>query len=279
MKILSIDGGGVFGIAPATVIEMAGTQGVMDKFDVFTGTSIGAVIALALANELPVAVSADYFHNWMPKIFKSGVIRKRFSLFYPRYNDAGLNAALQHIFDGIPLMAAKKPVFAVAVNVGSRSLKVFKSTEFSDGAWPCWEVARASAAAPTYFRPWKGLADGGVFANNPSMVGVAGIARSMGKSLSEVELFSMGTGDAGGFSSKTPRGRLGWGAWLIQAMLDGSSSGMHEYFTRSMPLKSYQRWQFVRNPKWDMDSVRNMKNAELAWAADLHRAAEALKEF
>ena len=279
MRVLCIDGGGVFGVGPAAIIEMAGVQATIDKFDAFVGTSIGSVIAVSLAMGKNAAVSRDYFHNEMPRIFKRNAWRQRFSLFCAKYGDEGLNKSLQGIFDGAPMLACKKPVFVTAADVGSRNLKVFKSTDFNDGAWRAWEVCRAATAAETYFPAWKGLADGGVFANNPTMVGIAGVSRSLNVPLTEIEVFSIGTGDKSGYSSRVPKGKIGWGAWLIEAMLDGAADKMHEYFARSMPLKSYQRWQFIRNPEWQMDDPKCMFKAEMEWASDLAKATDALKAF
>ena len=110
-----------------------------------------------------------------------------------------------------------------------------------------WEVVRCATAAETYFPSQKGFADGGVFANNPSMVGVAAASKVLGVPIEEIELLSIGTGDRTVGSSSAPSSVFGWGDWLIGAMLDGASDKMHDYFVRSMPLKKYERIQFAGN--------------------------------
>src|SRR5689334_8499250 len=54
-RILSIDGGGLKGVIPATTLERMETvlrtatgKGVVDSFDMFAGTSTGAIIAAGL---------------------------------------------------------------------------------------------------------------------------------------------------------------------------------------------------------------------------------------
>lgn len=279
MKVLCVDGGGVFGIVPAMVIDAAGTDAVMEKFDMFAGTSIGAVIATSLGMGLKQPISAEYFEMWMPQVFKKTFPRRFLSLLMAKYNDKGLNAALQNVFDGRAYRDTNKPVLVAAASVGSRSLKVFNSSDFSDGSWMSWEVCRAATAAETYFPSWKGLADGGVFANNPSMVAVSGAVRAMGVPVEELEGFSIGTGSSAGYSSRVPRGQVGWGIWLVKAMLDGASDKMHEYFARSMPLKKYVRKQFVRQPSWEMDDPASMRKVKNLWVHDIKVAAEDLKLF
>ncbi|MCR3761296.1 patatin-like phospholipase family protein [Clostridium felsineum] len=60
-KILSIDGGGIKGVFPATILKiieeniLKENENIYEYFDIITGTSTGAIIALGLG----LGISAD----------------------------------------------------------------------------------------------------------------------------------------------------------------------------------------------------------------------------
>ncbi len=271
MKMLALEGGGVYGDLQAFVLR---NVDALDKFDCFVGTSIGSAILAAISLGMQDKVTTNFFHEKMPIIF-SGSLR-RYWPFNSKYSDEGLNNTLQDIFGGYFLKDAKKPLFVTAANVGARTLKVFNSTE---NGWLMWEVIRCATAAETYFPSWKGYADGGVFANNPSMVGVAAAVKILGVKIEDIELLSIGTGDRTGGGSRGPKSIFKWGIWLVNALLDGASDKMHDYFVRSMPIKRYVRLQFPCRSGWKMDSPADMLIAETVLKDDLERAAKIVEAF
>lgn len=271
MKILCLDGGGVFGDLQAYVLR---NVDALDKFDCFVGTSIGSAVAAAIALGKQNEVSTDFFHEKMPLIFDKSL--RSYWLLNSKYSDKGLNNTLQDVYGGCFLKDAKKPLFITAANVGARTLKVFNSTE---NGWLMWEVIRCATAAQTYFPSWKGYADGGVFANNPSMVGVSAATRILGADIEDIEVLSIGTGDRTGAGSRGPKSVFKWGVWLVNALLEGASDKMHDYFVRSMPIKRYVRLQFPCRTHWKMDSVKSMLEAESVLKSDLDRAAKIVEEF
>jgi patatin-like phospholipase/acyl hydrolase len=273
MKILALDGGGVFGSVQATILQRVNA---LEKFDCFVGTSIGSALAAAIVTGNQSKVDQQFFHKWMPVIFKRNVAR----LYWPfnsRYSDEGLNKALRDVFRGALLRDAQKPLFITAANVGSRTLKVFSPQ--TDNGWMLWEVVRAATAAETYFPSWKGYADGGVFANNPSMVAVSAACKVLKVKLEDVEVLSIGTGQKPAQGGRGPLTMLGWGMWLIEALLEGASDAMHDYFVNSLPVKKYTRIQFASEADWKMDSPKDMMKAQRAWAQDVERAITIVKAF
>lgn len=276
MKGLSLDGGGCQGIGQANILENIDVS----MFDFFVGTSIGSVNAAICATELNVNLPV-FFHEEMPKIFR-GHWWRRFKIFTPRYGDKALNKALIKVFDGIQLGDVKKPLFITCVDINTKRLKVFDSTDPSDASLPLWEVIRSAVAAETYFSPWKGRADGGIFVNNPSMVAVAAACSKLGCKLTEIELCSIGTGaenSNNNINGLRSYSFISWGIWLITALLDGAASTMHEYFVRSLPLKKYVRIEFVKDSNWKLDSVKDMYAAEKAWTYDILRGIEIINTF
>jgi len=276
MKGLVLDGGGVFGIGQAHIVS----QVDLDKFDFFAGTSIGSVIASVLASGGDCSDLPGFFHRAMPLIFE-GWKWAKYRFYKRRYSDKMLNYYLRQLFLG-KLGGVNKPLFTAAANLGEQRLKVFSSEHADDASWLLWEVCRCSAAAETYFAPWKGYADGGIYANNPSMMVVAAACKQLGAKVDEIELFSIGTGSGYSGKSKIPRGSwsaVRWGIWLIGAFLDGAANSMHEYFVRSLPLKKYKRVDFTRDAKWRMDSPTDMLLAEKAWKPAIDAAVKEVEAF
>jgi len=275
MKCLVSDGGGVFGIGQASIYA----GGNIDKFDFFAGTSIGAAISIYLALGKDPAKLPVFFNNEMPRIFNGHGWRK-FILGRCRYNDKALNKALQELLPG-KFGDCKKPCFVTALNLGTKELKVFSSQDISDGDWPAWEVARAAVAAESYFPPWKGFADGGPFANNPSMVAVASASSVLKQDIKKLELFSVGTGYSPD-NSKIPTkswGRIRWALYILDACLSGAASSMHEKFVNSLPLKKHERVQFMRKKGCVMDNAKSMFKAKEAWTSEIKEARKQLMDF
>mgnify|MGYP003649014383 CR=1 FL=1 len=276
MKCLTMCGGGVFGIVQARILDKVDTK----KFDFFAGTSIGAVNAAVCALELDIDAT-PFFHEEMPKIFKGQWFR-RFKPIAPRYSDKELNFAIRKIFEDYKLGDAKKPLFITAINIHTKRLKVFDSTDPSDASLPLWHVLRSATAAETYINPWNGLSDGGVLANDPSMVAIAAGCNKLDIDINDLELCTLGTGKENSKAKLNVlriRSLVSWALWLLKALLNGASSSMHEYFARSLPLKKYTKIEFVRNPKWNMDSAKDMFKAELAWENDIQKAIKTVSEF
>ena len=270
MKILALDGGGVFGRIQSSIMTEANC---FDKFDAFAGTSIGSPQVLAAALGTPEIISPDFFDKWMGKVFDAPWYRKM-NLLQSEYSDTGLNDALRAVFGPTTLGDAKKPVFITAADIGQKTLKVFSSTNFDDRSWPAWEICRCATAAETYFPPWKGYADGGIYANNPSMVALAAAVRVLGAKIEDVEILSIGTGTESGDEGGTPGTRVGTAIWVLEAMLHGASDNMHDYFVKSLPVKRYTRIQFLREPGWQMDDPRDMYLADRKWAEEIEAAVK-----
>lgn len=274
MKILALDGGGVFGRIQSHILEDTDCH---TKFDMFVGTSIGASLAMAIALNDQKLAAPDFFDKNMEAVFTTSVLR-RINIFRSKYPDIGLNETLRNVFGSKQMRDAQKPVFITAADIGQKRLKVFSNTNFDDGSWPVWEVVRCATAAETYFPPWRGFADGGIYANNPSMVGLAAAVRVMKAKLEDVEILSIGTGEASD-EGIAPKGRLTTAIWVLEAILNGASDKMHEYFVRSLPVKRYTRINFVADPGWGFDDPKSMYKAERKWALDIQKAKRIVQEF
>jgi len=275
-KGLVLGGGGVFGIGQAHILSKVDVS----KFDFFVGTSIGSVICSTLASDLKFD-SIEFFHKDMPKIFVANPFSK-LNIFKPKYPDKELNRALKSIFgENRKLMDVKKPLFITAANLPETKLKVFTSEDLMDSNMLMWEVARSAVAAETYFKPWNGYADGGVFANNPSMVAVASACMVLNYDIRDIQLCFIGTG-SGTNSERFPSKNYSlftWGKWILSALMRGASNSMHDYFVRSLPVNKYVSIEFKRQAGWKMDSPKDMLLAEKAWDLDIKKGIQLVNEF
>lgn len=278
-RVLTIDGGGLFGAGPAEILARAGS---LENVDIYAGTSIGSIITCAAAFGVPMDRACRMFREEARTIFP-GRFWRRLKPFTPRYPDKGLNRVLRDLFDNRLFGEASRPTFVVAGDMISERPKVFYSRDASDAHVPVWEVVRRSAAAPTYFSPWKGMVDGGLFANNPSMVAIAGAAEELGIRPIDLQVFSIGCGypiETHRPTSTLSWTHLHWGVRVISMLLEGGAGWMHDYFSRGvLPNDAYTRIQFPRQKGWKMDDPRVVERALVSWEVQIAFAATRLKEF
>jgi len=260
VKVLSIDGGGIRGIIPATVlceIERRTGRPIAELFDLIAGTSTGGILACALAK--PGALSADeliaLYEGEGPRIFDRSLLKRITSLqgwIDERYDDAGLDRALRTFLGDSKLSEVRTPIFVTAYDIEGRFAFFFRSERAAaDPAYdfPLHAVARATSAAPTYFEPAEvtdlagartyPLIDGGVYAVNPAMCAWADHP-------GEVELLaSLGTGGHTrpySFEQARGWGQIEWARPLIDVVFDGIADTIDFQLAQVLPA-GYLRFQ------------------------------------
>jgi len=282
MKILSLDGGGLRGVGQAAIL---GQVPDLDRFDMVVGTSVGSILASLVAIKAPQNVFVDFFRRQGMDIFR-GYWWRRFKFLGSRYDDAILNKHLKKLFP-YKLRDATVPLFVVAGDFKENRLKVFSSVDpkFQDTDWNMWEVVRASVAAPTYFSPWRGYIDGGVYANNPSVVGIVAAVKDLKARMEDIEVCSIGTGEifpnarsATGFLTS-----LQWGDYLVHAMLDGAAMTMHDMAARTFAeygaIKSYLRIQFPNPCDFQIDDPAVVEGLLDLWRPNIMEGVLMVKDF
>lgn len=257
MKILSLDGGGVLGVGQALILSQLDNT----KWDLVCGTSIGSAVAAFVATGKEINV--DFFRENMPEIFQPSVLRNQ--LWTSKYSDKNLNKILSKTFKGEMLKDVQIPIFITASSISGHSPKVFSSLSVEDGTCLLNDCVRASCAAQTYFRSWQGYGDGGVFANNPAMVAVTWASREFGVPLDEIELCSIGTGAFSRSGYENGNSLFYWGKWMVRALFEGGADKLFDEMASSLPLKRYDRYQFIKRPYWKIDNIKHMKEAIEDW--------------
>ncbi len=184
-KILAIDGGGIKGVYAASLlaeIERLCGGNICDYFDMFVGTSTGAIIVAALSVKIPAYDILELYLNKGEKIFP----RDYWKLFRGKYSTQPLKSELEKIFDNKKIGDACTRLLIPTYNLSTDSVQIFKTPHakdlYFDKDKKIYEVLLATTAAPVYFSPYKMSGgvymDGGIGANNPSLIAlVEGITR------------------------------------------------------------------------------------------------------
>jgi hypothetical protein len=227
-RVLSLDGGGMRGIYTAGFLDRLVTQFARMRgvecldlgkgFDLITGTSTGAIVASALAIGRPMGDIVKLYRCHGREIFPHRIkgtlsaIRRTFvGGRYVRRGDSVLRAALIEVLKGTTMLDVFQKrgisLSIPAVLMSSHRSWVFKKTPASgvrDDQYTLVDVCMASTAAPI-FRSLAAVADpngdhgvmqvfadGGLWANNPIMVGLVDALQCAPKG-APIEIFSLGT--------------------------------------------------------------------------------------
>lgn len=251
--ILSIDGGGVRGIIPGKILEFLESQlqkldgqdaRLADYFDVISGTSTGGLVTAMLSapddSGRPIFAADDIVpfyrqncasifpqeeHNWQwyLKIFVN-----------PRYDGTYLHNLINEKLGETRLSQALTHVVIPTFDIKLLQPAVFSSykieTKPSMNA-KLSDICIGTSAAPTYFPSYYfeneneefNLVDGGVCANNPTLVAISESTRGSSKSKSKAAdlrnllVLSLGTGAAKKAEKYNAKTAATWGLlnWLL----------------------------------------------------------------
>lgn len=189
-KILSIDGGGIKGLYSARILaefENRFNCRVVDHFDMICGTSTGGLIALGLSLSIPAKEICTFYQTKGDQIFKPQNTFKSFikQLFISsKHSNQSLKSCLHEIFGDKVIGESKALLCIPAFSITNGRPYIFKYDHKEgelkrDNNTPYVDVALATSAAPTFLPvvtiPSQGdrqFADGGVYANNPTLIGV-----------------------------------------------------------------------------------------------------------
>jgi predicted acylesterase/phospholipase RssA len=258
-RVLALDGGGIRGLIPATVLDEIETKmqrPIAKLFDLVAGTSTGGILALGLTTpdpadpQQPKYSARDMCNLYLQdgrKIFPHSLLREvetGIGTLDAKYPADVIEAILKDKFGDTMLSDALTEVVIPSYDLTGPGPYFFKR-EYAKNQTEDWDVhmrdvARATSAAPTYFDPavfeaadgsgTHALVDGGTFANNPTLSGYVDALR-LGKDHARILVVSIGTGQPKQTPGSGPIpiapdhvkhfGLLKWVRPLLEVVLDG----------------------------------------------------------
>ncbi|KAH9692563.1 Patatin-like protein 2 [Citrus sinensis] len=223
ITILSIDGGGIRGVIPATILaflesELQKLDGeearIADYFDVISGTSTGGLVTAMLTapNEQnrPLFAAKDikeFYLNHCPKIFPQsscpfGSATKLIkSLTGPKYDGKYLHRLVKEKLGDKKLHETLTNVVIPTFDIKNLQPTIFSSYEMKQNPSldaSLSDICVATSAAPTYLPAHSfetkdctgkvrsfDLIDGGVAANNPTLVALNEVTKEINRGSSD----------------------------------------------------------------------------------------------
>jgi patatin-like phospholipase/acyl hydrolase len=184
-KILSLDGGGLKGVFTASLLtewETHAAKPIHKQFDLIAGTSTGGIIALALGAGISAREILELYTAEASTIFPEKSFGNLKHWTRVKHSAEGLERVLAKYLGDRTLGESLTRLVIPAFYAKRQEIYLFKTPHHErlryDYKEKLTDVARATAAAPTYLDPFTKesglqLIDGGMFANNPVMIAVA----------------------------------------------------------------------------------------------------------
>lgn len=285
IKILSIDGGGIKGIIPATIlVELERLTGkrIADMFDMIAGTSTGGILGSVLCSNKKYSAK-DALNIYIKRgedIFSRNLCERIFSftmsLSQNKYSHSGIESVLKEYFGKETIDESKTNLLITSFDINHMEPFLFKSWKQECVGLPLKFVCRATSAAPTYFEPFhayiqgkeRTLIDGGVYLNNPAMSAYAEAYKLYGEDI-DVVIVSLGTGQMSQsipYASAKNWGKIEWIVPLIDCMFGGVSDAV-DYQMNMMLGDNYYRLQTskLNDSTQELDNVNpeNLKNLKM----------------
>ena len=286
--ILSLDGGGTRGIYSAQIlscIEQLNDPPIRERFDLIAGTSTGSIIAGAAAAGIPMSRVVKLFEKESPRIFQ----RRRLGAFHIRskYSRQSLEQVVRSYVSDLTLGEVSTPLMIMGSDISTGSVHVFKSRYLNDlGQFyvrdahvDLCDAILASCAAPTYFDPVSVgdflLADGGLWANNPSIMALTEAVSKFGRSVEQIRILSIGTGHSVNlYSRKRCWGLItGWGREKLVSYVLRLQSDASANMAKLLLADRYLRMD-PEIEAWDLDDIEHLETLKALATRDFALCSE-----
>ncbi len=271
-QILALSGGGYKGLYTASIIariEEMSSRGFGDHFDLICGTSVGGILALALATR---DISAKRIVNLLqevgPKLFTpinrpKRVISSPSSWIDPniydlsgftinrglrsaKHGNSELKKALQSVFEDRKISDLKTRVLIPTANWTKGAPQFFKTPHHEnfklDANRLIVDIAMATSAAPIYLPNYEFesqvFVDGGLVGNAPGFFGVHEAENSIkyaeGKDLRLLSIGALSSKVTADQSQTLDKGLLEWKSNLFDFMMACQERTTHYMLTQKM---------------------------------------------
>lgn len=263
-------------------------------FDLVAGTSTGSILAGAIACHKSAEEIINLYNDEGKNIFLPSVRRQRkwrqisklagnsIRQFFTRFlgtnvlyphekGENGLAKVLERKLGPTKLREIQEPRIVIpAYDVYNRNTTWFSNNPPDDASqWydniELWKICTASASAPTYFPPYNlpfnteqylPHIDGGVSANNPSLIALArALELDPELNLSKMAVLSIGTGNTTSpytYQDIKRWGALNWAQNIPSIFMDPSAINSEEICRRMVRIEggSYLRLGFNLNEQF-----------------------------
>ena len=294
---------GLYTVAVLAQLERQLGKPVGRCFDLVAGTSVGGLVALSVAAEIPMREIQEAFEKYGPAIFSGRPAPKtnigalldiaRFA-FRPKYSGKGLRRALNEMLQppGQKLRDLRHPLLIPLVNHtkgGPEMIKTPHHVDFcSDAALSLVDVCMAACAAPTYF-PLAEIGDalfvdGALYANSPDALALYETEYVFKHDIAQISMLSVGT-TTSRFSLSHDHGRnlglFGWakGQRLMNAVVASQQQSVsymmrHKLKDRYLRLDSHQSKEQERHLALDVATEAARKTLRALASATTQAAAD-----
>lgn len=194
MRILSLSGGGFRGLITLVALQKLEIKhGKLNEyFDLIAGTSAGGIIGACLSAGMRVNDIMDLWLRVGSEVFKPNRLRGYANA---KYRIEDLERVVKSAL-GNSLQQGKAKLIVTAFDDVSESAMILKTHDNWHNLTLA-DFAIATAAAPTYFAPYRvgsfSFIDGGVFSTNPSREALTE-ALMLGAKPNDIQHISIGTG-------------------------------------------------------------------------------------
>lgn len=301
-RILSIDGGGVRGIIPATilaVIEERTGKPIAQLFDLIAGASTGGILALGLTipssakqqePQFTARQLCQLYNEKIPFIFQNPQSWWG-NLLGPKYTSFAFQEVLKECFAEYRLKNAVTDILIPCYDIehrlpymfNSRLAKIAPQHDFQ-----MRDVALAASASPTLFHPVRFprtskegrlicLVDGGVFANNPSVCALSESRSIYRDDPEEYFIVSLGTGKSNRPLSDefvSLWGYVQWSAPMLELVMESNSESVHEQMKHLLSYPNEHSYFRLQVELSDLASAHAIDDASSKNIRSLIRSAE-----
>ena len=255
--VLALSGGGYRGLYTATVLaELEKQLGrpIASHFDLICGTSVGGILGLGLAAEIPAHELKMLFEKEGKRIFGSRSFFRRLSggWLKAKHDSRGLQEILTERFQNTTIGNLKHRVLIPAVNYTTGKGQFFKTPHHQnfefDHQMKIVDVALATSAAPVYFplaRNDRGVfADGGLVGNAPGLFGLHEVRTFIApNSEAQIRVLAIGTMTVGTTirgGACLDQGICQWRERLFDLVISAQESSTDYMLKQSLGVNYYQ---------------------------------------
>lgn len=239
-RILSIDGGGIRGILPARILDHVESQllsggRICDHVEMICGTSTGGIIACAIGLGIPAQQILSLYMDEGLEIFpkaKGDIVGLATHITKPLHERKPLDDKLEREFDGYEFgqSVTRLVIPSFDENIEPNVWKTDHHEDYKmDWKLPAGAPVAATSAAPVYLAAYTGMEriqwDGGLYANNPLMMGVVDALACYDLKREQIEVISIGCGKA---DLSPPKADAGIGQWVTRLQKVTGALQLHD---------------------------------------------------